>query len=124
MGNLATIGTSIHKDSTTNTTWNPRSKFKTGQTLETSHLGCRNQVSSRFSFNLITINCDTIKSVKHNHKTSDTTVTDNQITGITKHHPRNVMLISKFDNTREFIAVTWKGQIICWTTNLGICITF
>ena len=70
------------------------------------------------------VSSDTIKLVKHNHKTSDTTVTNNQITGITEHHPRNVMLISKFDNTREFIAVTWKGQIIRWTTNLGICITF
>ena len=99
MSNFTTIGTSIHKDGTTNTTWNPRCKFKACQALETSHLGCRNQIRSRFSFNLITIHCDTIKPVKHNHKTSDTTVTDNQITGITKHHPRNVMFISKFDNT-------------------------
>ena len=124
MCNLATIGTRIHKDSTTNTTWNSRRKFKTSQTLEPGHLGCCNQISSRFCFNLITINSDTIKLVKHNHKTSDTTVTNNQITGITKHHPRNVVLVCKFDNTRELISVTWKCQIIRWTSNLGVSITF
>ena len=72
-------------------------------------MGCLNQISSSLCFNHIAIYRYIVELVKHNNETSDTAVSHNDITGISKHHPRNVFMISKIDNASQLKTITEKN---------------
>ena len=121
MGNLATIGTRIHKDSTTNAPWNATSKLKASQTMTKGNASCFNQVGTSFCFNGIAINGNVIELVTQDDKSTNPTITNNDVAGIAKDHPRNIFLIGKFNNASQLKTISWKDQIIGLPTYF--CIT-
>ena len=121
MGNLATISARIHKDSTTNTSWNATSKLKTSQTMTKGNACCFNQVSPCFSFDGIAINGNIIELVTQDDKSTNPTITNNDVASISKNHPRDIFLIGKFNNARQLKTISWKDQIISLSTYF--CIT-
>ncbi|CAG5939336.1 Uncharacterised protein [Streptococcus pneumoniae] len=121
VSNLATIGTRIHKDSTTNAPWNATSKLKTRQTMTKRNASCFNQVGPCFSFDGIAINGNVIELVTQDDKSTNPTITNDDIAGIAKNHPRDIFLIGKFNKARQLKTISWKDQIIGLSTYF--CIT-
>ena len=108
VGNLATIGTCIHKDSTADTPWNATSKLKTSQTMTKGNACCFNQVSTSFCFNGIAINGNIIELVTQDDKSTNPTITNDDVAGIAKDPPRNIFLIGKFNNASQLKTISYN----------------
>ncbi|SNM33429.1 Uncharacterised protein [Streptococcus pneumoniae] len=121
VSNLATIGTRIHKDSTANASWNTTSKLKASQTMTEGNASCFNQVSPSFCFNGIAINRNVIELVTQDDKSTNPTITNDDIACIAKNHPRDIFLVGKFHNASQLKTISWKDQIISLSTYF--CIT-
>ena len=98
MSNLSSIGSRIHKDSTTNTAWNATSKLKTFQTMIQGYMSRFDEFCPCFCFDHITIYTDISQAIKHNNKTRNAPISDNNIRRIPQDHPWNLFLVCKLDD--------------------------
>ena len=98
MRDLSPIGSSIHKDSTTDTAWNATGKFKAFQTMVQGHMSGVDEFSSCFCFDYITIHTDVTQAIKHNDKSRNAPITYNDIGRIAQDHPWDLLLVGKLDD--------------------------
>ena len=82
MSNLSSIGTRIHKDCSTDAPWNATGKLETSQTMTKGNTCRFNQVGPSFRFNGIAINWNIIELVTQDDKSTNSTVTNDDIAGI------------------------------------------
>ena len=98
MRDLSPIGSCIHKDSTTDTTWNATSKLETFQTMVQGHMGGVDEFSSCLCFDHITIHTDVTQAIKHNDKSRNAPIADNDIGRIAQDHPWDLLLVGKLND--------------------------
>ena len=124
MGDFTPIGTSVHKDRSTDTAWNARSKFKACQRMKESN-PCRfNQIGPCFCLHGVARNRHRIELVHSDDKATDTAIPNNDIAGIAQDHPINPLAIGKLNHADQFIAVTRKSEVVNWPPHFGIGIIF
>ena len=98
MSNLSPISSSIHKDSPTDTAWNATSKLEAFQTMVQGHMGGVDEFSTCLCFDHITIHTDVTQAIKHNDKSRNAPIADNDIGCIAQDHPWNLLLVGKLND--------------------------
>ena len=98
MSDLSPIGSRIHKDSTTDTAWNATSKLEAFQTMVQGHMGGVDEFSSCLCFDHIPIHTDVTQAIKHNDKSRNAPIADNDIRRIAQDHPWNLLLVGKLND--------------------------
>ena len=98
MRNLSTISSRIHINSATDTTRNTTRKLKAFQAMVQGDVCRIHQFCPRFGFDHIAVDTDVSQAIKHNHKARNPPISDNDIGGIAKDHPRNFLFVGKVYN--------------------------
>ena len=98
MRDLSSIGSRIHKDCATDTAWNATSKLEAFQTMVQGHMSGVDEFSSCLCFDHITIHTDVTQAIKHNDKSRNAPIADNDIGCIAQDHPWNLLLVGKLND--------------------------